>query len=197
MLLYFSGSMIMYEPTEECIIDFWIEGSLKNLPVKSSNPRFIIASALLRESCEDRSFFKKKLGDDFYRLFDINGTALAPAIESVFCKRNNNSVRPVENAGEFYKSYGWQPDTHATVPYDHLGIELLFLTWLIDRCMKLDDGPRYIKMKREIRQFINQHILSWIPEWNQKIQESAHTLCYKGIGTLIHACVEDIYEILA
>ena len=38
MLLYFAGSMIMYEPSEECIVDFWTNGVLKKLPVSSSNP---------------------------------------------------------------------------------------------------------------------------------------------------------------
>ncbi|MBP1667108.1 MAG: hypothetical protein H6Q23_1968, partial [Bacteroidetes bacterium] len=54
MLLYFAGSMIMKEPTEECVIDFWTNGNLKKLPVKSSNPRFIKAASILRESCEDK-----------------------------------------------------------------------------------------------------------------------------------------------
>ena len=33
MLLYFAGSMIMNEPVEECIVDFWQRGILKTLPV--------------------------------------------------------------------------------------------------------------------------------------------------------------------
>ena len=43
MLLYFAGSMIMYEPSEECVVDFWTNGILKSLPVSSSNPNFIQA----------------------------------------------------------------------------------------------------------------------------------------------------------
>ena len=50
MLFYFAGSMIMHEPSEECIVDFWEKGILKNLPVSSTNPNFINAASQLRES---------------------------------------------------------------------------------------------------------------------------------------------------
>ncbi len=54
MLLYFAGSMVMYEPDEECVIDFWSKGILKALPVRSSNPRFMEAASQLRDSCKDK-----------------------------------------------------------------------------------------------------------------------------------------------
>jgi TorA maturation chaperone TorD len=80
---------------------------------------------------------------------------------------------------------------------DHLGIELLFLTRLLEKYLSLDDDPCCSEMRKEIRRFIDQHILSWIPEWNNDIRKHAHTLCYKGIGTMIYACAEDIYGLLA
>jgi TorA maturation chaperone TorD len=48
-------------------------------------------------------------------------------------------------------------------------------------------------MRNEIRRFINHHILSWVPEWNKKVQAHANTLSFKGIGNLILACSEDIF----
>ena len=197
LLLYFAGSMIMNEPTEECIIDFWLNGSLKKLPVTSSNPRFLMAAALLRDSCEDKDLCRKNLSEDYFRLFDTNGLPLAPAYESVYLEKNINSGRLTEDACKFYESYGWKPRLREAVPEDHLGIELLFLTTLVDKCLHIEDDLSYREMKKEIRRFIDQHLLPWIPEWNDKVRESAHTLCYKGIGTLIHACVEDIYGIMA
>ena len=59
MLLYFAGSMIMHEPSEECIVDFWEKGILKNLPVSSSNPNFIKAASQLRDSFTDKTAFAK------------------------------------------------------------------------------------------------------------------------------------------
>lgn len=196
MLLYFTGSMIMNEPTEECVTDFWIKGSLIKLPVESSNPRFIAAAALLRESCNDKKLCKTMLVEDYHWLFDVKASPLAPAYESLYINKNGNHRGINERAGDFYSSYGWEHEPGKETPDDHLGIELLFLTRLVDNYLHIDDDPCRREMEKEIRRFIDQHLLSWIPEWNQKIQESAHTLCYKGIGNLIYACLEDIHSIL-
>jgi TorA maturation chaperone TorD len=194
MLLYFAGSMIMYKPSEECVIDFLSDGILKKLPLSSSNPRFIKAAADLREPCIDKDVCKERLIRDFNRLFSSDGLKMAIPRESAYPGHSfvHGSTGKVS---EFYDSYGWRSIPGINVPDDHLGIELLFLTKLIDKYLQLDDDPCCCEMKKEICRFIGQHILTWLPEWNGKIQEHAKTLTYKGIGTLIHACVEDIYGI--
>lgn len=197
MLLYFAGSMIIKEPSEECVIDFWERGALKNLPLKSSNPRFIKAASVLRESCSEKGLCRKSLAEDFFRLFDEKGLRLTPARESEYTKKENNTFSHIETADEFYRSYGWNRDQLMKLPSDHLGIELLFLTRLTEKLINIDDDPSRREMKNEIRRFIDQHILSWIPEWNEEIQRIAYTSCYKGISTLIYACVEDIYIMLS
>jgi len=52
-------------------------------------------------------------------------------------------------------------------------------------------------MRNEIRRFIEEHILSWVPEWHQRVQVNSVTLSYKGISSLIYACVEDIHSLLS
>lgn len=195
MLLYFAGSMLMKEPTEECVIDFWTKGTLKRLPVSSSNPRFIHAASMLRESCSDKETCRVRLADDFFRLFAVSGLPLAPPRASVYKVNETSSQNTAKEIGEFYNSYGWHLKPRGESPDDHLGIELLFLTKLIDKYLQLDDGPCCREMKREICTFIDKQILSWIPKWNGDIQEYAHTYCYKGIGSLIHAVAEDLYSL--
>lgn len=197
MLLYFAGSMIMYEPSEECVIDFWQNGILKNLPVSSSNPNFIKAASQLRDSCLDKTICGKLLRNDYIRLFASEDFTLAPAYESSYTRSKNESkLDNLPEVSEFYKSYGWVSKFKGKISDDHLGVELLFLTLMIDRYIILDDEACRIEMKEEIKRFINLHMLSWVPEWNNMIQTHSETLCYKGIGTLIQACTEDIYSIL-
>jgi TorA maturation chaperone TorD len=196
MLLYFAGSMLMNEPTEECISDFWTNGSLKKLPVSSSNPRFIKAAALLRDSCTDKNICSKMLAEDYFRLFAVAGLSLAPAYESIYLKKSRATEISSEKVTDFYDSYGWESRSRGKIADDHLGIELLFLTRLVEKYLSLDDDPCCCEIRNEIRRFIDQHILSWIPEWNNDIQKHANTLSYKGIGTLIYACLEDIYGLL-
>jgi TorA-specific chaperone len=196
MLLYFAGSMIMYEPVEECVVDFWSNGILRALPVSSSNPRFNNAASQLRESCNDKTLCKTILQEDFNRLISSSGQPLALPLESNY---NNDSLAEVpgtEKVSDFYNAYGWMKRTRYNTPDDNLGIELLFLTLLNDKYISLEDEVCSSEMRNEIRRFINQHILSWIPEWNNRMQEFAGTLCYKGIATLIYACCEDIYDLM-
>lgn len=195
MLLYFSGSMIMYEPSEECLTDFWTNGILKNLPVMSFNPNFIKAASQLRESCIDKNLCIKMLYEDYCRLFAMEDSTLAPAVESYYNKNNYISDNRTENVSEFYHSYGWKSNFKGKINDDHLGIELLFLTILIDKYLLLDDEACRGAMKKEICRYIDKHILSWVPEWNKMVQAHSNTLCFKGIGTLILACSEDIFSI--
>jgi len=196
MLLYFAGTMIMYEPSEECITDFWSKGILKRLPVSSSNPNFVLAASQLRDSCSDKNFCGKMLREDFTRLFSRKEMPLAPVYESYYNNGNQDSEKhETSNVTEFYNSYGWESKFKTKIKDDHLGIEILFLTRLIDNYLALDDDACIGEMKNEIRRFLDHHIFSWITDWNRKIQLHSNTLCFKGIGTLILACTEDIYSL--
>jgi TorA maturation chaperone TorD len=196
MLLYFAGSMIMNEPSDECIVDFLRNGILKNLPVLSINPNFIKAASLLRNSCEDKDVCGKMVREDYNRLFARKDLTLAPAFETLYNKnRFLESGQQAASVTDFYNSYGWISKYKGRINDDHLGIELLFLTLLIDKYLVLDDEACRVEMRNEIRRFIDFHLLSWVSEWNKKIQAHSNTLCFKGIGTLILACAEDIYTI--
>lgn len=196
MLLYFAGSMIMYEPSEECITDFWTKGVLKNLPVSSSNPNFIKAASQLRESCIDKKVCGQTLLEDYTRLFSMNDSSLAPVNETFYTKHRYIAGNLENNVTEFYRSYGWVSKFKGKIEDDHLGVELLFLTLMIDKYQLLDDDACRREMEKEIQRFIDVHILSWIPEWNRLVQDNSNTLCFKGIATLILACSEDIFSIL-
>ncbi|MCU0456777.1 MAG: molecular chaperone TorD family protein [Bacteroidales bacterium] len=191
MLLYFTGSMIMYEPTMECVTDFFAGGILRQLPVSSSNPVFMKASSLLREPCSDREQCRQDLVKDYRRLFSPEGPRLAMPLASLYTGSILKNTMPAD-PGEFYDSYGWNARKKYNVPGDHLGIELLFLTVLIEKLMQFDDEPCRFEMKREIRRFISTHLMPWIQGWNDNVQTFAGTGYYKGIGILLVACVEDL-----
>lgn len=197
MLLFFTGTMIMYEPSEECITDFWTKGILKRLPVSSSNPTFIRAASQLRESCDDKSFCSKRLNEDYLRLFSDKENPLAPVYESKN-RYNGSPAKPdyMAEVTDFYNSYGWVSKFKDKIKDDHLSVELLFLTRLIDNYISLEDNACRTEMKGEIKRFIENHLFSWLTEWNRKVQTHSNTLCYKGIGTLVLACAEDIFSIL-
>jgi TorA maturation chaperone TorD len=197
MLLYFAGTMIMYDPSKECIHDFWSKGILKSLPVSSSNPMFIKAASQLHNSVGDRTSNIEMMKEDYLTLFTGTANPFAPPYESVYRSKDHLMFdKQTSEVREFYKSYGWESKFEGKIPDDHLGIELLFLTLMIEKYLELDDESCNSEMRNEIRRFIDQHLMSWIPDWNKNIQEHANTISYKGIGTLILACVEDLYSLL-
>lgn len=197
MLLYFAGSMIVYEPTEECVTDFWSDGNLKALPVSSSNPRFVLAASQLRGSCQDKALCTSMLNNDFKRLFSDPANPLAPPLSSLY---NKNELLPESRRADcvtaFYEAYGWKSGSRHKIPDEHLGTKLLFLSLLLDKHSTLDDPACLEEIRNEIRRFIILHILSWVPQWNERMQQHSETLCYKGIATLIYACAEDIFDLL-
>lgn len=196
MLLYFAGSMIMNEPVEECIVDFWHKGILKTLPVSSTNPRFIEAASQLRNSCKDKTVCKTELQKDFRRLFRGEGLPLAAPEKSAYTDTILENAAGREKVSDFYNSYGWNKRSSYKTADDNLGLELLFVTLLVDRYTSFDDEACRSEMASEIRRFIRDHIMSWLPAWHQRVQETAGTMCYKGIATLIYASCEDIYNMM-
>ncbi len=170
MMLYFAGTMIMWDPSNECIHDFWTEGILNSLPVSSQNPRFLKAAAQLRSSLSDEKDRYERMQDDYLALFTGKGTPLAPPYESVYM--NDDHLLYGKQAGEvreFYRSYGWESKFKNQLPDDHIGIELLFLTLMIEKYLQLDDDACRKEMKNEIKRFINTHLFTWIPRWDRAL----------------------------
>jgi len=197
MLLYFSGSMILYEPVEECITEFWRNGILKKLPVTSRNPRFIEAAAQLRESCDDPSTCLESLRGDYLKLFTGAGTMLAPPYESVFLSDEKLMFdKQTQDVRKFYHTYGWQSRLEGKVPDDHLGIELLFINLLVDKYLSLEDEACRREMRNEMLRFIEGHPLKWIGMWHGEVEEHSGTKCYRGISRLLYATLEDMVEVI-
>lgn len=197
LLIYFAGSMIMYEPGHECVKDFMQNGILKALPVSSNNPRFVEAALQLRDSCKKEQACADILVKDYKRLFAGSEKPLAPPVSSYYTgNRGLSGIAGSEDVSDFYNSYGWKYRSRYNYPDNHLGIELLFLTLLNDKYIDMDDEACREEMMSEIRRYIKNHLLSWIPEWKKQVDKYAGTTIYKGIASLIYACSEDIFNLL-
>lgn len=197
MLLYFAGSMIMFEPVEECITEFWRKGILKKLPVTSGNPRFIEAAAELRDSCNDPMTCLKNLRSDYLKLFTGSDSMLAPPYESVLLGKEHLIFDiPTLEVRDFYRAYGWRSGFEGKIPDDHLGTEILFINLLVDKYLSLDDDACKREMRNEMLRFIEGHPLKWIGIWQEQVDKHASTQCFRGLARLLRASLEDIAGIL-
>ncbi|MGQ9620787.1 MAG: TorD/DmsD family molecular chaperone [Bacteroidales bacterium] len=197
MMLYFGGTMIMFDPSLECIYDFWTKGIIKQLPVFSSNPDFMKAAGLLRESAGKAANKYKPLREDYLTLFTDTRQPLAPPFESVYrSEKNLVSDTITSDVSNFYFRNRWDSKFRNKIPDDHLGIELLFLTYLIENYLDSAEKTNYKNLANEISSFINEHLISWIPRWSRDVEKHAKTLGYKGIALLVLSSVQDIVNII-
>lgn len=196
MLISFAGSFILNQPAEGCINDLIDMNLFSKLPVKSNNPKFLLAASHLH-SIENGSFSYQDVIDDYSTLFGDIGLALAPPFASVYLSRDHLIIdKHTLEVRKIYNSYGWKSRNEGIIPDDHLGIELQFINLLLEKYIELDDGVCKKELTGDLKRFIELHLQTWIEDWGSKIQSNSSTDFYKGIGYLAVSCIEDVYSLL-
>lgn len=197
MMLYFGGSFILNQPEESCICDLAGSNIFKKMPVESDNPNFILASSFLGRIDKTAVIDYEGILDDHLKLFGGLGSPMAPPYESVYLSSEHlMSQKQTIEVKRVYESYGWHSKLNGNIPEDHLGIELQFLTLLLEKLHEIDDGVCEKELIKDINKFIDIHLLSWILDWNRDLQKHARSSFYKGMGYLIVASVQDIKSIV-
>jgi len=136
----------------------------------------------LRTIKEDFGLESKDAEEDVLADFDYLyhlGKGRMPPIESLHTEGANIA----DSVMEFYLDAGLTFDEeYETVP-DHIYLEFLFMSYLID----IDN--------RELQQkFLEEHIMNWVPYYCEEVLREAKTLFYKEIAGITKDFVEGEYE---
>ncbi len=75
---------------------------------------------------------------------------------------------------EFYRSAGLVIDEESEVIPDHLGLELLFMSYLVEN-----------DLVGQQRKFMDEHLLRWVPEYCDEVEKHAATTFYKEVAILL------------
>lgn len=197
MLLYFAGSFILNEPTEDCIKDLVADNLFKKMPISSNNPNYILASSFLNNLNSTKNIAYDAILADHLNLFGGSGLSQAPPYESYYRSKeyllNQKQAIEVKN---IYRSYGWQSSVEGQIPGDHIGIEIQFLNLMLEKYDELEDNVCHMELQKDIKKFIEIHIQTWIREWNNDVQQNAISDFYKGVGYLVVACTQDVYHLV-
>jgi anaerobic sulfite reductase subunit A len=73
-------------------------------------------------------------------------------------------------------------------PADHVAIELQFMSYLCRKAqeaLEKNDKENLLKYLRMQKDFMEKHLIQWIPQLARDIQESADTDFYKGFGKIL------------
>ena len=109
---------------------------------------------------------------DFERLFSYPEGKLPP-IESFFLTLENTSS--ADEVAGFYASAGLTIDEEFVLIPDHLYLELLFMSYLIE-------NNRYELQKK----FLEEHLMNWVPYYCDELLKEAQTVFYREIAEITH-----------
>ena len=141
------------------------------------------------------------LAVDYARVFLGAGVfegVVASPYESVYTSKERlimqearDQVLAVYNAG------GLCLDESAEIPEDHIALELEFLAHLCRETLNVGDNrARVSALLREQKEFIERHILNWIPAFCADIEKCASTDFYRALGKITRGFLNMELEIL-
>jgi len=121
---------------------------------------------------------KEEVVADFDSLFISPGGDLPP-LESLHAEGTNIA----DSVTGFYYGTGLTFDEEYETLPDHISLEFLFMSYLID----IDN--------RELQQkFLEQHIANWVPYYCEKVMKHAKTLFYREIAEITKDFIDNEYE---
>lgn len=135
-----------------------------------------------------REMFRMKFDDtpqeireDFAGLFEVSDIHLSPH-ESLYNYPLGETPGPWGSATHevqaFYRSAGLTLDEESDLIPDHLGLELLFMSYLVEH-----------ERVEEQKKFMEGHLLRWVPEYCKEVGKHAITTFYREVAILLREFV--------
>jgi TorA maturation chaperone TorD len=141
-----------------------------------------------------------ELRRDHAALFVGPDHLLAPPWESVYRSRDHLLFGDETMAvRSWYRRYGLQAKNLNREPDDHVGLEFAFLAHLatlaLDAQRAGDEGAMACSCRAQSR-FLQEHVMTWTPEFLGNVTEHAATDYFRGVGRLTEGAVTEAVESL-
>lgn len=94
-----------------------------------------------------------------------------------------NALKKRDNVHNFYLRVGLLTDEDLGLPPDHIGVEMIFMSYLIEG-----------DLISEQREFLEKHLLNWAPRYLDMVALSVRTKFYKDIAELVKGFLISDYE---
>jgi TorA maturation chaperone TorD len=195
-LFMFLGGSVSLAPKESGLSHYCDSGLLRNLPVESRNQTFQAASRLLKSPCPFRQQCQLMVDNNYKSLSSDDRKSSAYPAASHWLNSGSDAGEHHRTLGKIYQKYGYRRVEECNLEADHLGIELLFANYLIEKYLTEDDNEIKEMIRKDLMSFINEEMLTWVPRWAEKVLEKSVTKCYTGISGLILGGLEDVKDIL-
>lgn len=125
---------------------------------------------------------------EYTRLFAGPRALPAPPYESVYRSADRLVMQgPTMEVRGRYRRAGLEMKDTGKGPDDHVSAEFEFMEYLcgrIEEALKKGDEKRALEYLNEQKEFLEEHILKWVPAFCQDIFENTTSDFYKGAATL-------------
>ncbi len=195
-LFLFLGGSVSMTPGESDLPHLCDSGLLRNLPLESRNSKFMQASHLLKSPCPFKQQCHLTVDNNYGNLLSGKNSASAYPAASHWKNSGIAAEDHHRSLSLLYNRYGYSSDSDEGLEPDHLGIQLLFANLLIEKYLTEDDNEIRGMIRKDLLEFINTEMLSWLPRWAEKVTGQSVTKCYTGISGLILGGLEDVKDIL-
>ncbi|MEZ9232576.1 molecular chaperone TorD [Vibrio amylolyticus] len=190
-IYWWLSSLFAKELTEQDLVQYhtpeirsFLSGLGENETLNASVAHLIDALNRL----QDREDAQLELSADFCDLFLKSEKDSALPYASMYIGQSGLlNDTPAKDVADLMAKHGVSVQEALNEPADHLAIELDFLGNLIIRSNELEQEKQMDDAFIEQEQFITIHLLSWVPQFNEKCQQLDEFGFYASVSELLCA----------
>ncbi|GAD78999.1 molecular chaperone TorD [Vibrio ezurae] len=188
-IYWWFSSLFSKELTQDDLIAYqtpavrgFIQGLAENESLFASATRLLTALDKLQQ----REDAQLELSADFCDLFLTSDKHAALPYASLYLEENKLlNGAPAQKMTQIMLEHGIEVDKGFNEPADHLAIELDFIGNLIIRSNQLEKQAHLDAALNEQKLFIEQHLLSWIPQFSENCTQYDEFGFYSAVAELL------------
>lgn len=183
------------EPSKEYLREFVRRNMIDVFPFKEDSTEIQggikdIKGYLAQHDVVNIDLHFQKLHWDFTRMFVGPFKLPVPPWESSYVRKDNLLFQGTTmKVRKKYEKYGFMVSEYNIEADDHIGLELDFIFHLNEFCIQCAESNNLRDVKtllKEQNQFINEHLLKFIPQFSKLVINKAETQFYSGLAKILH-----------
>jgi len=181
-----------HEPTTKLIevISGQVTENMMSIYFTENAPSYeIFRELVLTMKTEPLDSLIEKLRDEYTRVFVGPMKLPAPPWESVYVNKEDSLFTQCTlDVRSSYLQYGFLPANYPNEPDDHLALEIDFIRHLTILTIEELSKNNYLKVKKLLedqRQFLKNHLLLWVDDFNSRLSKYSHSLFYLPLTSIL------------
>lgn len=176
--------VIRDEEKELLTPQFWHEFPIEpaNSHIKSGLENLSDVTSEMEEINSDAAM--EMVMAEYTKLFLGPGVPKAPIVESYYLTNHLFFGPSTLEMKQLLNKHGLESKLKDRHPEDHIGLQFLFLSMQSEKLTDLDE-IECIEILNEQKEFIDHHLLSWIPALFEKASEHGDIGFYSGVIELV------------